>query len=561
MLSQKFQGKDARTRRRKEKLLNIFAPLRLCVFAFLLFFISCQSKPTDLRTLAPSETLIYLETSDLSKTLDALTESRAFQEAAKSKPDFSALGNVQFAIAVTGFEASEKKVTEENSILNFKPRFVAVADTHAWNWQTLSLTENQIGNFVKETYGDETSLEKSDKNGGKWFAWTAKDESRVFAFVEGSQIFFGNDAAAIEKCLAVKRGEADNLLKNEALSRAYAANSANNLAFGYVSPEGVAQISNLAGVLAASEASEEAEGQSFIARVLPQILQNSVREISWTATKTEKGIEDKYSISLTTETAAVVKETLVPAAQTQSKMIAFIPPEAFSVTRYNLQNPQIAWRSLLLVAGKNADAMSAKILIAFSGNLLEPYGITDAETFLSAVDSKMWTVNFDAEGEKSIVAASYKSDAELEKIKKSVAGIDFKKPSQTMATGWFWTSEDKEITFLLTATFSGEKILILGDSESVKKSIEANYSYLTKEANPMNRRFYDKFAENNNSVALTYGRDSIEKTIDVLGERKTENMQMLAVYTTETRFNAQGIERKTVSDFGLIGTILEQFEE
>jgi len=560
MLSQKFQRKDARARRRKEKLLNIFASLRLCVFAFLLFLISCQSKSTDLRTLAPAETLIYLETADLSKTLDALTESKAFQEAAKSKPDFSALGNVQFAVAVTGFEASEKKITAENSVLNFKPRFVAVADTHTWNWQTLSLTENQIGNFVKETYGDETHLEKSDKNGGKWFAWTAKDESKVFAFVEGSQIFFGNDAAAIEKCLAVKRGEADNLLKNEALSRAYAANSANNLAFGYVSPEGVAQISNLAGVLAASEASEEAEGQSFIARVLPQILQNSVREISWTATKTEKGIEDKYSISLTTETASVVKETLVPAAQTQSKMIALIPPDAFSVTRYNLQNPQIAWRSLLLVTGKNADAMSAKILIAFSGSLLEPYGITDAETFLSAVDSKIWTVNFDAEGDKSIVAVSYKSDAELEKLKKSVAGIDFKKPSETVPVGAAWTSEDKEVTFFLTATLSGERFLILGDSESVKKCIEANFSYLNKEANSQYRGFYDKFAENNNAVALTYGRDSVEKTIDVLGERKTENMQMLAIFTTETRFNAQGIERKTVSDFGLIGTILEQFE-
>jgi hypothetical protein len=546
------------TQRHRDFLNYFLFSLCLCVSVVNL---SCQSKPTDLRTLVPSETLIYLETADLSKTLDALTESKAFQEAAKSKPDFSALENVQFAVAVTGFEASEKKVTAENSVLNFKPRFVAVADTHAWNWQTLSLTENQIGNFVKETYGDETSLEKSDKNGGKWFAWTAKDESKVFAFVEGSRIFFGNDAAAIEKCLAVKRGEADNLLKNEALSRAYAANSANNLAFGYVSPEGVAQISNLAGVLAASEASEEAEGQSFIARVLPQILQNSVREIFWTATKTGKGIEDKYSISLTAETASVVKETLIPTAQTQSKMIAFIPPEAFSVTRYNLQNPQIAWRSLLLVAGKNADAMSAKILIVFSGSLLEPYGITDAETFLSAVDSKIWTVNFDAEGEKSVVAVSYKSDAELEKLKKSVAGINFKKPSVAVPMGVAWTSEDKEIEFFLTATLSGEKFLILGDSESVKKCIEANFSYLNKEANSQNRSFYEKFAENNNAVALTYGRDSVEKTIDVLGERKTENMQMLAIFTTETRFNAQGIERKTVSDFGLIGTILEQFEE
>jgi hypothetical protein len=352
--------------------------LRLCAFAFILFFISCQSKPTDLRTLAPAETLVYLESKDLSKTLGALAENKTFQEAAKNKPDLSALENVQFAVAVTGFEASEKQVTAENSVLNFKPHFVAIADTHAWNWQAISLAENQINNFVKTTYGDETSLEKNDRDGGRWFAWTAKDESKVFAFVRDSQIFFGNDVSVIEKCLAVKRGESDSLLKNESLSRAYAANAENNLAFGYVSPEGVAQISNLAGVSVASEATEEADGQSFIARVLPQILRNTTRELVWTAQKTEKGIEDKYSISLKTETASVFKETLVPAAQTQSKIIAYIPPDAFSATRYNLQNPQIAWRSLLLVAGKNSDAMSAKILIAFSGTLLEPYGISDA---------------------------------------------------------------------------------------------------------------------------------------------------------------------------------------
>jgi hypothetical protein len=36
---------------------------------------------------------------------------------------------------------------------------------------------------------------------------------------------------------------------------------------------------------------------------------------------------------------------------------------------------------------------------------------------------------------------------------------------------------------------------------------------------------------------------------------------MLTVFTTETRFNSSGIERRTVSPFGLIGKILEQFDD
>ena len=422
MLTQIFKRKGAKAQSRQEELLKILAARRLCALAFLLLFISCSSQPTDLRTFAPADTLVYLETNDLGKALGALTESRAFQDAAQSKPDFSALSGMQTAIAVTGFEASENQVTAENAVLNFKPRFVAIADTHTWNRYALSFTEERLGAFVNETYGSEVTLEAGEKNGGKSFVWTAKDGRKVFAFVAGSRIFFSNDETALEKSLAVARGEAESLQKNEALGK-MRETAQNALAFGYVSTDGIAQISNLAGVSTALASTDDDDGRSFIARVLPQVLRNSVREVFWTATKTGQGIEDKYSITLMPETASVVKETLVPAAPTASnaKLIAYVPPDVFSATRYNLQNPRIAWRSLLLVAGKNTDAVSAKILIAFSGSLLEPYGVTDAENFLSAVDSEIWTVNFDAEGEKSAVLVSYDSDEELEKLKKSVA--------------------------------------------------------------------------------------------------------------------------------------------
>ncbi|HEY0430119.1 MAG TPA: hypothetical protein VGC76_20215 [Pyrinomonadaceae bacterium] len=512
--------------------------------------LSCSSPPIDLRTLLPAETLVYLETSDLSKTLDALAENKTFIEAAKSKPDFSALRRVQFAVAVTGFEASEKQVTAENAVLNFKAHFVAVADTHAWNWQALSLTENQINNFVRETYGDETKLEKSEKDGGKWFAWTAKDESQVFAFVEGGRIFFGNDASAIEKCLAVRRGEADSLIKNEALSRVYAANSEDKLVFGYVSPDGIAQISNMAGVSIASNATEEAEGQSFVARVLPQILRNTTREIVWTAQKNENRIEDKLSISLTTETASVIKETLATDAETQTSSAEFLPSEVFSATRYNLKNPLIAWRSLLLLAAKNTDAASGKLLIQFSGKLLASYGIADADTFLRAVDSDILTAQFDADAEKSVVIATLK---DAEKIKKSLTEINFKTPPESRSNAEIWQSEDKQIS----AAFTGNK-LILGDLESVLKCLEAKSGgqNFTKNAD------FQKFAESK-AVAVTFARDSdaAEKVIEVLGEAKDENKKFITSYQTETRITEKGIERRSISDFGLIGTILEQFEE
>jgi len=524
-----------------------FLTLRLCVSAVLFAFVSCSSPPTDLRTFVPADALVYLETSDLGKTLNALTESQVFQDAAKKTPDFSALNGMQVAVAVTGFEASENQVTAENSVLNFKPRFVAIADTHTWNRYTLQFTEERLGEFVNETYGGEVSLDTSDKAGGKSFVWTAKDGRKVFAFVAGSRIFFSNDETALEKSLAVFRGEADSLIKNESLAKMReTAQSA--LAFGYVSTDGIAQISNLAGVSTAMDATDDEEGRSFIARVLPQILRGSVKELFWTATKTEAGIEDKYSISLTPETASVVKETLVPATQNQSSLAEILPSDAFSLTRYNLQNPQIAWRSLLLVAGKNTDAMSAKILIAFSGSLLEPYGVADTETFLSAVDSEIWTAAFDAEGDKSAAIVIVK---DAEKLKKSIAEINFKVAGEKLENAEVWKSADGTNA----AAFIDNK-LILGDAESVLKCLQTKQNG----QNFANSAAWKKFSETN-AVAVTYGRDATEKTIDVLSERKTENAQMLTVFTTETRFNASGIERKTVSPFGLLGRILAQFDD
>ena len=548
--TQRHRGYEGREMMRKSKFFKeiyflLWFSLCLCVSVVNL---SCKSEPTDLRSLAPAETLVYLETNDLSRALGAITESRAFQDAAKRTPDFSALKGMQTAIAVTGFEASENQVTAENSILNFKPRFVAVADTHTWNRYALSFTEERLGDFVNETYGGEVTLEAQEKNGGKSFVWTAKDGRKAFAFVKNSKIFFSNDETALEKSLAVARGEADSLVKNESLGR-MRETAKEALAFGYISTDGVAQISNFAGVSTAVGATEDGDARSFIARVLPQILRGSVKEVFWTAERTEQGIEDKYSVTLTPESASVLKETLVSgSAAPPSNSAEYLPADVFSATRYNLQNPQIAWNSLLLVAGKTADATSAKILIAYSGSLLEPYGVSDAEGFLSAVDSEIWTAAFDAEGEKSVVIAGVK---DAEKLKKMFAEAKFKPGIKTLENPDIWLSEDGATT----AALSSDK-LILGDTESVGKCLATKSSAQNFTRAPA----WKKFGETN-AVAVTYGRDSTEKTIDVLSEKKAENIQVLTNYTTETRFNSSGFERKTVSPFGLIGRILEQFED
>ncbi len=525
--------------------------LYLLPFTFyLLFLFSCSSEPTNLRSLAPNETLIYLETKDLGATLESLTENKTFKDLAQNAKDFSVVRGVQIAVAVTGFESSEKQLTSENSVLNFKPRFVAIAETNLWNWQTRTFAEEVLGNFVNETYGGEVKLEITGKDGGEWFEWTSPDGRKVFAFVHKSRIFFSNDKETIEKCLAVMRGEVENLMKNENLRRAFDANSENKLAFGYVSSEGVAQIANIAGVSAAIEASESDDGRNFIARVLPQILRTTTREIVWTANKTEQGIEDKFVVSLDPKFSSVFKETLATSTQNQANLAEFLPSDIFSATEYNLKNPLIAWRSLLLVTKETTDALSGSFLQEFSGSLLSSYGVSDAETFLTSIDSEILTAQFDGEGEKSVTIVSIK---DAENVKKSLAEIiDFKSQPEKTANSEIWTSKDKQFS----AAYSGN-VLILGNAESVLKCLQAkqNGENFTKSAN------FKQFSEIR-AAAVTFGKelDSAEKIIEVLGNLKQENKGSETSFLTQTSFNDKGIERRTVSDFGFIGIILEQIE-
>lgn len=539
---------------------------------------SCRSKPIDLRTLAPADTLVYLETNDFGKTLEALTESRAFQELAETETDFSAVENVQLAVVVAGFETSENRIGDEQSNLNFKPRFAAIAETHAWKSTAASIAENQIGRFVKNIYGDDVKLEKSSKADAEFFVWTSgggggdKNEARkIFAAVAGGTIYAGNDESVIDKCLAVRRGEADSLLKNENLTRARRAANARNsegaentdgseseknpLAFGYVSNEGAAQIANLAAVSTAIDATENDAARSFIARVLPPILRKSIREISWTATKSEQGIEDKIFVATDSETASVFAETMRTSPQTPANTAKFLPPDVSSATRYNLQNPQTAWLGLVSIAVKQTDdARSANVINAFSGDLLGAYGVADAQTFLSAVEPEILTAQLDADGEKSIVVVGVK---DWEKIKKSLAEIDFKAAPEKIdnaASAEIWKSGDGE-----TAAALAENRLIFGDSESVLKCLAAARSG----RNFTQNQFFQKFNESR-AVAVTFAEDadSAEKIVAVLGKIKDENKPKAAtVYLTETNLTTRGIERRTISAFGLTGTILELFEQ
>ena len=509
----------------------------LCVFigVHLWLISSCSPKPTNLRSLAPADTLVYLETNDLAAALQPIVDNKAFTDVAKSKPDFSALRGVQLAVVVTGFETKEEKLTEENSVGRVQPHFAAIADTHAWSWQARSFAENQLGEFVNNVYGGGITLDTAPKNGGTYYTWTAEDGRKAYAFVDGSLIFFGNDEGSIDRCVAVKRGQADSILKNPKLPAADPA----ALAQGYISTDGVAQIANIVGLAMASKTDEEEEVKSFIAGVLPQILRSSVSDVSWTATTTEQGIEDKYLISTAPDVSNVLSETMAPGENPDTSLADLLPSDPSSVTLYNFKDPQVAWRSVLLLLQKQADPTAGKLLAGFSSSLFEPYGVRDPEMFLHSVGPTILTMREDETGEKVLVVSPIKDQS----------GVERSLSPETIAETKGLASQIPEGNMY---AYAGQKVCV-GFRSLVQ-------SCLINGKGSQNATGVRKLLTDVKTSIVTIGTDKSTgaDVASALDLKKSEDASSISHYRTETRFTKNGIERKTVSDFGLIGSIIAQ---
>jgi len=511
-----------------------------------------------MRSLVPADSLVYLETNDLAATLQPIVDSKPFNEVAKKKPDLSALKGVQLAVAITGFETSEEKINDEQSVGKIQPHFVAIADTHAWQFQTVRFAEQKLGAFVADIYDSEPTLEEHEKGGGHYLTWTAKDGRKAFAFVNRNLIYFGNDESSIDKCLAVARGETDSIAK----SGKVAASDPTVLASGYVSTDGVAEIANVFALKFAQDASEEPEVQSAIAGILPQILRNTITDVTWTATKTDQGYADKWQIGMPAEVAGLFTESFAvqdqstQATSLNTTLLAQLPKDVQAATRYNLKNPQLAWRSVLAACQKNLTPTETKMGSEFVSALFEPYGIRDADMFLDSSGSKpsvsrnIVTAKLDPESEQSVVIAARGNDEETRKA----LSPELKPPKTTVEGGlnvWSTQNGDVQIAF-------DQDMIKIGSKDNLSKINGSRSGELVD----LKADWAGQLAVSTAPIA-TGGVDSslTREIVEMLTGEDPGEARSNSNYFTETRFSKAVMERKTTSDFGFIGWVIAQLAD
>jgi hypothetical protein len=238
-----------------------------------------------------------LETNDLAAALEPVYSNSI------AKPDLSQLKGMQAAIAVMAIEISEKKVSDEESMAEIKPRFVAVIDTHAWHFQAVRFAEEQLGAIVEKFYGSKPQIQDPERNGGRDITWTESDGRKAFAFVRGGIVYFSNDRESLDKCLAL-----EDVAATLASANKVQPTPPDTLASGYVSQQGIGQIADVIALRAAS-ASEDAKVRSGVASILPQLVRELVTEIRWTERRSGEQVSDVYQVSMPENVVAALNGT------------------------------------------------------------------------------------------------------------------------------------------------------------------------------------------------------------------------------------------------------------
>jgi hypothetical protein len=223
-----------------------------------------------------------------------------------------------------------------------------------------------------------------------------------------------------------------------------------------------------------------------------------------------------------------------------------IPYDTPSVTLYTLSKPNVAWRSILLTSQTLVSTVPGGMLAEFANAFAEPYAIRDAELFLSGVGSSILTGRIDPNGDKPFVIASVVAAPNVR------SSLDDELKVDRQLSDEFRIEVLRSSDGSLAAAFFDGKV-IAGDTEAVAACLRTRGTDLTM---GKSSAVVDLLTTGAEAVTIAVDKESAQAIANVVFQAEPNQVGFASVYTTETRFSRTGIQRRTTSDFGLIGQIL-----
>lgn len=541
----------------------------------------------DIAAYAPADSIIYLEADDLPAILAGLTTTDAWRDLAPPaglRSDIGRVGWLGRLSSWTGIGTAESVVLARAQVavvvLGFetegagggapvmRPRLALVAETHTGHKRTRAAVVKFAGDFARSLYG-ETKLEQTERDGLTLLNWSQVNGTRSLrAVVSDGYAIVGTDEAAVEACLAVRRGERPAMVADARLAEMrerVGAGGGGALAFGYVPRQAAPRLSEIAAIFLATRVPLDPDVQRGAAIILPQLASRLLGGAAWGFHLNGGAADDRYFLELNDGVAARLSAALESPREQTSDLASLVPSDARQLTRYNFAEPIEAWRGLNAVVSSQVDFTVAPVVVRLLDQQLLPYGIKSPRDFLRAVGPEVATARLDAEGERMALVAAVRDEAAL----RALARKDFGNAQPTKIGNAEMFAVDDEET---AVAFAGNYV-VTGDAESVRRCLQARASGRTLDTLEAFKRSATKDASVAQPHVLTHADDreparafvtfvarqrgARQRPADAAALEKS--LASLPFASSETRLVADGFERRTRSAFGQFGSLILRF--
>ena len=541
----------------------------------------------DMAAYVPADALVYLEANSLPTVVQGLSETDAWKTLAPPagiRADLAqigwlsrlsawtgigpaetvALSRAQIAIAVLSLEAADAGET-----LKIKPRYGVVAETHMSQWRASAAVEKRVGDFARRAYKTPT-VERKKIDDVDFVLWKAPAGDRqIVAAVMGSVAVIGTDENSVRTILSVRRGERPSMAGSQLLEEMRGRVEAQkSVAFGYVSPQGSAQLLEVAIAAYAGQISNNPQIQGAIASRLPQLANKLLGGAGWSARFVNGVVEDRYYLALQNGVAERLREPLASGAASEIGASKLLPAKVYRLTRYNYRYPAAAWKGLNAAISSQLDALGAVSVTVLLRAALQPYGIEEPDSFLASIGSEAVTASLDNAGSGTLTLVAVKDEKALRDFVTKRLGP--RPRTEKIGDADLQASRDEERG---AASFAGG-FLLLGTEQDIRRCLEARAQSSTLHtASPFQKSL--QLASNKSApssvTTLTYDEASARTFITAIASQPAVRngdfnqdaleraLNQLPFTISETNLIEGGFEKRTRSAFGQFGTLVAQF--
>jgi hypothetical protein len=364
----------------------------------------------------PASALGFIEVDTLSDLVDGLTDTKAWRELAPALGLSSQIRQIglgadlmgrtglgpaeavlaaraQYAIVLTGIDASGG-ATDEGPYINFKPRFVLIAETHAKPEAVAGLLKERALLLAQRVYGESVAEDSSDYQGSPLMVFHGPTPEReLVAASDGSVALIGNNTEALKLCLDTIAGRTPTLADDKTLKEKRPSVDRNASVFVFVTESGVNKLAELGPAIVASRTSNPERANSF-ADLIQNVSKETVAGLLFAAEFTPDGVTERFLTVLRPRVA----ESLMPAFQAPRSLgmgsLSLVPPDARETTLLNVDRiGELPERALKQIA-PNLDVVAGVALRQFVINFRQQYGLESTESAGDAVGDELALVDF-----------------------------------------------------------------------------------------------------------------------------------------------------------------------